>query len=164
MATVAAYFPARPRTDFRQRLVAYARTLLKVLYETNMPGYNNRIPGSRGWGKEYPSPDFGLDCSGFVLNVLQHMRLEADLKPLYTDCNKLWTRCREIDRAAAAPGDLVFFSGTYDTPGFSHVGIVTQPGATQMISARMPELSLDVLPGTWQQFDPRYARVKEMPV
>ena len=37
---------------------------------------------------------------------------------------------------AMSPGDLVFFEGTYDTPGASHVGIYVGDG--MMISAGDP--------------------------
>src|SRR5262245_26879222 len=89
MTTVAAYFPPREGVDltYRERLVAYAKTLLGVEYESNMPGFNDRIAGSRGWGKQYPLPDKGLDCSDYVLNVLQHMNTLLDLNPLFTNCN-----------------------------------------------------------------------------
>ena len=37
--------------------------------------------------------------------------------------NGLWQKSQHISEAEAKPGDLVFFEGTYDTPGKSHVGI-----------------------------------------
>ena len=40
------------------------------------------------------------------------------------------------DRAEAKPGDLVFFKGTYDTPGMSHTGIYLGNG--MMVSAGDP--------------------------
>ncbi len=164
MATVVAFFPARrAKLRFRDELLAYAQTLLGVRYEINLSDFEPKIPGSRGWGKTYPTPDFGLDCSGYVLKVLQHMRVLTDLDPLVTNCNVIWNRCQEISGASAKPGDLVFFSGTYPTDGFSHIGFVTEAGGTRMASARMPSVGFDVLPGTWQQYHPRFGRVKEMP-
>ena len=38
--------------------------------------------------------------------------------------NGLWNKSQHISEADAKPGDLVFFKGTYDTPGMSHTGIV----------------------------------------
>jgi cell wall-associated NlpC family hydrolase len=164
MAAVAAFFPVRrAKPRFRAELLAYAQTLLDVQYEINLDDFEPRIPGSRGWGKIYPRPDFGLDCSGYVLKVLQHMGLLTDRDPLTTNCNGIWSRCEEISPASARPGDLVFFSGTYNTSGFSHIGFVTEAGGTRMISARIPRVGFDVLPGSWQKFAPRYARVKGMP-
>ena len=73
------------------------------------------------WGGSNPSTSF--DCSGFVCYVLTHSglcdtgRLSAqglyDLSTPVTD---------------PRPGDLVFFTGTYDTPGVSHVGIYVGDG------------------------------------
>jgi cell wall-associated NlpC family hydrolase len=170
MATVAAFFPGRRaklpgpagQLPFRDELLKYARTLLGVPYEINLPGFP-RVPGGRGLGKKYPQLDKGLDCSGYVLNVLQHMGLLADLDPDFTDCDKIFTRCNAISMAAAKPGDLVAFVGTFDTPGLSHIGIVTKAGGTEMIDAREPGVRFDALPGIFAQNAPRYARVRGMP-
>ena len=35
----------------------------------------------------------------------------------------LYNRCTPVSTAQVKPGDLVFFKGTYDTPGVSHCGI-----------------------------------------
>ena len=40
-----------------------------------------------------------------------------------TTANGLWQKSQHISEAEAKPGDLVFFKGTYDTPGMSHTGI-----------------------------------------
>ena len=42
----------------------------------------------------------------------------------FRSANGLWNKSQHISEAEAKPGDLVFFEGTYDTPGKSHVGIV----------------------------------------
>jgi cell wall-associated NlpC family hydrolase len=167
MATVAAYFPPRRRRtpaagSFRQEMLAYARTLMGVPYEINLPG-ERPVPGSRGWGKQYPDPDKGLDCSGYVLKVLQHSGLLADMNPLFTGCDALWARCTPISQAAAQPGDLVFFRGTYDTPGMSHIGFVTEAGGTTMISARQPGVGADRIAGSWQQHLAGFGRLPGMP-
>jgi cell wall-associated NlpC family hydrolase len=167
MATVAVYFPPRPRaaaapTSFRQEMLAYARTLLGVPYEINLDG-ETRLPGSRGWGKEYPDPDKGLDCSGYVLKVLQHSGLLTKLRPLYTGCDALWEQCTPISRAEARPGDLVFFKGTYETSGMSHIGFVTEAGGTAMISARQPGVGTDRIAGEWQGYLAGYGRLPGMP-
>jgi len=41
---------------------------------------------------------------------------------------QLYNICTPISRTQAKPGDLVFFTGTYDTPGISHVGIYVGDG------------------------------------
>lgn len=72
------------------------------------------------WGGSSPSTSF--DCSGFVSYVYNQCgwdfgRLGAQgLYNISTPTNN------------PKPGDLVFFTGTYDTPGVSHVGIYVGDG------------------------------------
>lgn len=75
------------------------------------------------WGGSQPSTSF--DCSGFVSWVLTNSGV----------CNTgrlgaqgLYNISTPISRANAQPGDLIFFVGTYDTPGVSHVGIYVGDG------------------------------------
>ena len=146
--------------DSAEDLLRYARSLLGVPYEINLPGYP-RVPGGRGLGKKYPDLDKGLDCSGFVLNVLQHNGYLSGLEPDYTNCDTLWGQCEPVDQASTAPGDLVFFRGTYDVAGLSHVGIVTEPGGTAMISARAPAVMEDSLnAGSWVRHLAGFARLR----
>ena len=72
------------------------------------------------WGGSSPSTSF--DCSGFVSYVYNQCgwdfgRLGA--QGLYN----ISTRT-----SSPKPGDLVFFTGTYETPGISHVGIYVGDG------------------------------------
>ena len=72
------------------------------------------------WGGSSPNTSF--DCSGFVSYVYNQCawsfgRLGA--QGLYN----ISTRT-----SSPKPGDLVFFTGTYDTPGISHVGIYVGDG------------------------------------
>ena len=72
------------------------------------------------WGGSSPSTSF--DCSGFISYVYNQCgwdfgRLGA--QGLYN----ISTRTN-----SPKPGDLVFFTGTYDTPGISHVGIYVGDG------------------------------------
>ncbi len=163
MTTVASFFPGRARAgpDFRGALLAYARTLLDVPYEINLPNYP-RQPG-RGLGKKYPHLDGGLDCSGYVLNVLQHMGLLTSLDPDLTNCDRIWTHCQVIDRASARPADLVFFRGTYGTSGMSHIGFVTQAGGGAMISACEPKVTEECLDRYWEQHLAGFGRLRDFP-
>ena len=75
------------------------------------------------WGGSNPNTSF--DCSGFVSWVLTNSGL----------CNTgrlgaqgLYNISTPISSSNARPGDLVFFVGTYDTPGISHVGIYVGGG------------------------------------
>lgn len=71
------------------------------------------------WGGSNPNTSF--DCSGFVSWALTQSGV----------CNTgrlgaqgLYNISTPVSSANARPGDLIFFVGTYDTPGVSHVGIV----------------------------------------
>ena len=75
------------------------------------------------WGGSNPNTSF--DCSGFVSWVLTNSGL----------CNTgrlgaqaLYGISTPVSSSNAQPGDLVFFVGTYDTPGISHVGIYVGGG------------------------------------
>ena len=68
------------------------------------------------WGGS--SPETSFDCSGFVSWVLTNSGLyntgRLGAQGLYNISSRV---------SSPQPGDLVFFTGTYDTPGVSHVGI-----------------------------------------
>ena len=70
------------------------------------------------WGGS--TPETGFDCSGYVCWVYNQNGYDVGR----TTANGLWNKCQHISEAEAKPGDLVFFKGTYDTPGMSHTGIV----------------------------------------
>ena len=82
------------------------------------------------WGGS--TPETGFDCSGYVCWVLNESGWDVGR----TTANGLWQQSTKISEAEAKPGDLVFFEGTYDTPGASHVGIYVGDGV--MISAGDP--------------------------
>ena len=75
------------------------------------------------WGGSNPSTSF--DCSGFVSYVLTNSGLVNTGR---LGAQGLYNVCTPVSRANAQPGDLVFFVGTYDTPGVSHVGIYVGDG------------------------------------
>ena len=97
------------------------------------------------WGGASPSTSF--DCSGFVSWVINHCgngwnygRLTADgLKGI----------CAIIPRSEAKPGDLIFFQGTYNTSGASHVGIYVGNG--MMIHCGNPIQYASIDTSYWQQ-------------
>ncbi len=73
------------------------------------------------WGGSSPATSF--DCSGFVSYVLTSSGLcdtgRLGAQGLYNICTRV---------SDPQPGDLVFFVGTYDTPGVSHVGFYVGDG------------------------------------
>ena len=75
------------------------------------------------WGGSNPSTSF--DCSGFVSYVLTNSGLVNTGR---LGAQGLYNVCTPVSNSDAQPGDLVFFVGTYDTPGVSHVGIYVGDG------------------------------------
>lgn len=69
------------------------------------------------WGGSSPSTSF--DCSGFISWVLNHSGWSVGRQT----AQGLYNLCTPVTAGQAKPGDLVFFVGTYDTPGVSHVGL-----------------------------------------
>ena len=69
------------------------------------------------WGGSSPSTSF--DCSGFISWVLNHSGWSVGRQT----AQGLYNLCTPVTAEQAKPGDLVFFVGTYDTPGVSQVGL-----------------------------------------
>ena len=69
------------------------------------------------WGGSSPSTSF--DCSGFISWVINHSSWNVGR----LGAQGLYNICTPVSSSQAKPGDLVFFVGTYDTPGVSHVGL-----------------------------------------
>ena len=101
------------------------------------------------WGGSSPATSF--DCSGFVSWVINHSgwnvgRLGA--QGLYNICTRT---------SSPRPGDLVFFKGTYDTPGVSHVGIYVGDG--MMIHCGDPISYANLNTSYWQSHFYAYGRL-----
>lgn len=69
------------------------------------------------WGGSSPSTSF--DCSGFISWVVNHSGWNVGRQT----AQGLYDLCIPVSPEQARPGDLVFFVGTYDTAGMSHVGL-----------------------------------------
>lgn len=76
------------------------------------------------WGGASPSTSF--DCSGFVSWVINHSGNGWNFGRLTAE--GLRNKCSIIRKNQAKPGDLIFFQGTYNTTGASHVGIYVGNG------------------------------------
>lgn len=74
------------------------------------------------WGGSSPSTSF--DCSGYVSWVINHSGWNVGR----LGAQGLYDICTPVSSQQAKPGDLIFFKGTYDTPGVSHVGIYAGGG------------------------------------
>lgn len=69
------------------------------------------------WGGSSPATSF--DCSGFLSWVVNHSGWNVGR----LGAQGLYDYCTPVSPSQARPGDLVFFKGTYDTPGVSHCGL-----------------------------------------
>ena len=105
------------------------------------------------WGGS--SPETGFDCSGYVCWVYNQAGYDVGR----TTANGLWNKCQKISEAEAKPGDLVFFEGTYDTPGKSHVGIYLGNG--MMVSAGDPIKYADIHSSYWQKYLSGFGRLSK---
>ena len=73
--------------------------------------------------------------------------------------NGLWQKSQHISEAEAKPGDLVFFEGTYDTPGKSHVGIYLGNG--MMVSAGDPIKYANIHSSYWEKHLAGFGRLSK---
>ena len=105
------------------------------------------------WGGS--TPDTGFDCSGYVCWVYNQNGYDVGR----TTANGLWNKSQHISEAEAKPGDLVFFEGTYDTPGKSHVGIYLGNG--MMVSAGDPIKYADIHSSYWQKYLSGFGRLSK---
>ena len=105
------------------------------------------------WGGS--TPETGFDCSGYVCWVYNQNGYDVGR----TTANGLWNKSQHISEAEAKPGDLVFFEGTYDTPGKSHVGIYLGNG--KMVSAGDPIKYADIHSPYWQKYLSGFGRLSK---
>ena len=103
------------------------------------------------WGGSSPSTSF--DCSGFVSWVINHSGWDVGRLGAQGLCNI----CAPVSSANVKPGDLVFFTGTYDSPGVSHVGIYV--GNNMMIHCGDPISYANLNSNYWQSHFYRYGRL-----
>lgn len=107
------------------------------------------------WGGYDPS---GFDCSGFVSYVVNNCGAGFNFGRLTAES---WRRqCTIISASQAKPGDLIFFQGTYNTSGASHVGIYLGDG--RMIHCGNPVKISSINTAYWQQHFYCYGRIPGM--
>ncbi len=105
------------------------------------------------WGGS--TPETGFDCSGYVCWVYNQNGYDVGR----TTANGLWNKSQHISEAETKPGDLVFFEGTYDTPGKSHVGIYLGNG--MMVSAGDPIKYANIHSSYWQKYLSGFGRLSK---
>lgn len=103
------------------------------------------------WGGSNPNTSF--DCSGYVSWVINHSGWNVGRLGAQGLCNI----CTPVTGAQARPGDLIFFKGTYDTPGVSHVGIYVGDG--MMIHCGNPISYANVNTTYWKNHFYAYGRL-----
>ena len=104
------------------------------------------------WGGYSPS---GFDCSGFVSYVVNHCGNGWNYGRLTAE--GLRGQCAFVSPAEAKPGDLIFFQGTYNTSGASHVGIYVGNG--MMIHCGDPVQYANINSSYWEQHFLSYGRL-----
>jgi cell wall-associated NlpC family hydrolase len=104
------------------------------------------------WGGS--SPSTGFDCSGFVCWVINHSGV-GSVGRTTAEGLRQWTNT--IPASERQPGDIIFFQGTYDTAGASHVGIYIGDG--KMIHCGDPIKISDVDSGYFKQHFLCYGRI-----
>ena len=105
------------------------------------------------WGGSSPSTSF--DCSGFVSWVINNCGNGWSVGRQTADGLK--NLCDIIPPSEAKPGDLIFFQGTYNTSGASHVGIYVGDG--MMIHCGDPISYASIETSYWQQHFYCYGRI-----
>ena len=106
------------------------------------------------WGGS--TPETGFDCSGYVCWVYNQNGYDVGR----TTANGLWQKSQHISEAEAKPGDLVFFKGTYDTPGMSHTGIYLGNG--MMVSAGDPIKYANIHSSYWEKHLAGFGRLSKL--
>lgn len=105
------------------------------------------------WGGSSPSTSF--DCSGFVSYVYNNCGVGWNFGRL--GASGLLGICTRVSAANVKPGDLVFFQGTYDTTGASHVGIYVGNG--MMLHCGDPIQYTSLNTSYWQSHFLAYGRL-----
>jgi len=109
----------RPPELMVDRVIAYGLTLEGTPY----------CFGAKRPGETSSYGCTGIDCSGFVCEVLEHCGVYLGNR-YYLSAEAIRQIAREVDRGDIKRGDLVFFHTTYGTSGpnyATHIGFYSGP-------------------------------------
>lgn len=105
------------------------------------------------WGGSNPTT--GFDCSGFICWVINHSGNGWNVGR--TTAEGLRSACTYVSPSEAKPGDLIFFQGTYNTTGASHVGLYVGNGV--MLHCGNPIQYSSINSAYWQQHFMSFGRI-----
>ena len=105
------------------------------------------------WGGASPATSF--DCSGFVSWVVNHCGNGWNVGRKTAEGLRQY--CAYVAPSEAKPGDLIFFKGTYQTSGASHVGIYVDDG--KMIHCGKPIKYASIQTSYWQKHFYQFGRL-----
>ena len=106
------------------------------------------------WGGASPSTSF--DCSGFVCWVINNCGNGWNVGRVTAE--DLRSHCAYVSPGQAKPGDLIFFQGTYNTSGASHIGIYV--GDNMMIHCGNPIQYANINSAYWQEHFMAFGRIQ----
>ena len=101
------------------------------------------------WGGSSPATSF--DCSGFVSWVANQSGWDIGR----LGATGLYNRCTRV--TTPRPGDIVFFTGTFDAPGVTHCGLYVGDG--WMLHCGDPIQYADLSSSYWQSHFYAYGRL-----
>lgn len=95
-------------------------------------------------------PETSFDCAGFTEYCMNQAGWPID----HVTVQGVFDYCEPIKEQDARPGDLIFFSGTWNTNRMSHVGIYL--GNNTMINACVPIIRYSNLSDHWKHRNIRW--------
>lgn len=85
-------------------------------------------------------------------------RWQEEIEEADSNTDGLRSCCAYVSPSEAKPGDLIFFQGTYNTPGASHVGIYV--GDNMMIHCGNPIQYANISSAYWQEHFMAFGRIQ----
>ena len=146
--------------------VTFPRCIIRSLEENKVTGlcfgFGNVLtflPKTVGCGAPYIKALLVINPADITAAIDPGFRGRTAYDVGRTTANGLWNKSQHISESEAKPGDLVFFEGTYDTPGKSHVGIYLGNG--MMVSAGDPIKYANIHSSYWQKYLSGFGRLSK---